>query len=149
MEHLRCNDSRLGRGETQSKRALPGADYPDTGPGVLNTVKTMTNREYLNHLLAKTVRMHGENGFSAQHLRAQLRSMDRFGEDPEEKRVSHRKPSGTAERGPPGSGGTAGPSFSLKPGKFAQAKAEGVNRTESVQAIFEAIHGSSLSARRS
>ena len=38
----------------------------------------MTNRELLNTLLEETLQEDGENGFLVQHLRAQLKSMDRF-----------------------------------------------------------------------
>ena len=49
MEHLGRNDPRLGREEAQSKRALPCADYPDTGPA--GTAKTMTTEESLKRHL--------------------------------------------------------------------------------------------------
>ena len=76
MEHLRCNDSRLGGAEAQSKRTLPLKNYQDTGP--VETVKTTTNEEYLETLLAKALQRHGENAFSVRQLRSQLASLRYF-----------------------------------------------------------------------
>jgi hypothetical protein len=38
----------------------------------------MTNRDLLNTLLEESLAKHGENGFLVRHLRAQVKSLDRY-----------------------------------------------------------------------